>query len=304
MVRIAVLSEHLSAQLRSVQQGSSGPPAELSGIDVVWSGSSLSEFKLRVPALRPQVLAIDLAQIASGGEARRSELDALMALTGAELVLVLYSFAPRDKLRQLAVTGDRTRVIKTPLSLAALRLNMLSLLVRDKLQPSETPSAGLSGNVPAIHPAALSSSVPAVTSSSAAVPAPPSPVGQSSSAVMSASSSAASSAVATPSGPRSRMIGGDDDFGAPLPVGAARLFSQAQLGRLQEITSSVRCECPNHMAELVSSLAAFEEYSKKCENSDAADAAMHAKLYRETSRARRLMEEALVALCRYERIEL
>ena len=100
------------------------------------------------------------------------------------------------------------------------------------------------------------------------------------------------------------MIGGDDDFGAPLPVGAARLFSQAQLGRLQEITSSVRCECPNHMAELVSSLAAFEEYSKRCENSDAADAAMHAKLYRETSRARRLMEEALIALCRYERIDL
>ena len=39
------------------------------------------------------------------------------------------------------------------------------------------------------------------------------------------------------------------------------------------------------MAELVSSLAAFEEYSKKCESNDAADAAMHAKLYRETSRA-------------------
>jgi len=298
MVRIAVLSEHLSAQLRSVQQASSAPPPELSGIDVVWSGSSLSEFKLRVPALRPQVLAIDLAQIASGGEARRSELDALMALTGAELVLVLYSFAPRDKLRQLAVTGDRTRVIKTPLSLAALRLNMLSLLVRDQLQPSETSSAGSSGSVLAISPAAVSASGPAVATSLSPVAALPSTSGAASSAV------ASSSAVAAPSGPRSRMIGGDDDFGAPLPVGAARLFSQTQLGRLQEITSSVRCECPNHMAELVSSLAAFEEYSKKCENSDAADAAMHAKLYRETSRARRLMEEALVALCRYERIDL
>ena len=297
MVRIAVLSEHLSAQLRSVQQASSAPPPELSGIDVVWSGSSLSEFKLRVPALRPQVLAIDLAQIASGGEARRSELDALMALTGAELVLVLYSFAPRDKLRQLAVTGERTRVIKTPLSLAALRLNMLSLLVRDKLQPSETLSAGSSGSVAAVNPAAVSSPMSAVAASSSQVAASPL-------AAVPALSSAASSAVAAPSGPRSRMIGGDDDFGAPLPVGAARLFSQAQLGRLQEITSSVRCECPNHMAELVSSLAAFEEYSKRCENSDAADAAMHAKLYRETSRARRLMEEALIALCRYERIDL
>lgn len=286
MVRIAVLSEHLAAQLRIVQAGSGPPPPELAGIDVVWSGSSLSEFKQRVPALRPQVLAIDLAQISPSGEPRRSELDSLLQLTGAELVLVLYSFAARDQLRQIASVGERTRAIKTPISLSALRLNMLSLLVRDTLHTSEVAAA--SGT----HPALAAASVAAST-------------GPSASASPSASPAASlGSASAPPSGPRSRMIGGDDDFGAPLPVGAARLFSQAQLGRLQEITSSVRCECPNHMAELVSSLAAFEEYSKKCENRDDADAAMHAKLYRETSRARRLMEEALVALCRYERIDL
>lgn len=282
MVRIAVLSEHLAAQLRIVLAGSGPPPSELAGIDVVWSGSSLAEFKQRVPALRPQVLAVDLAQISASGEPRRSELDALLQLTGAELVLVLYSFAARDQLRQLAAVGERTRAIKTPLSLSALRLNMLSLLVRDTLQsPDATAASGT-------HSALASASASA---SPAASPSANPPTG--------------GSPVSTAqSGPRSRMIGGDDDFGAPLPVGAARLFSQAQLGRLQEITSSVRCECPNHMAELVSSLAAFEEYSKKCENRDDADAAMHAKLYRETSRARRLMEEALVALCRYERIDL
>jgi hypothetical protein len=288
MVRIAVLSEHLAAQLRIVLAGSGPPPSELTGIDVVWSGSSLSEFKQRVPALRPQVLAVDLAQISASGEPRRSELDALLQLTGAELVLVLYSFAARDQLRQLAAVGERTRAIKTPLSLSALRLNMLSLLVRDTLQsPDATTASGT-------HSAPASASVSA---SPAASPSanPPTSV---------SSSTGGSPASTAQSGPRSRMIGGDDDFGAPLPVGAARLFSQAQLGRLQEITSSVRCECPNHMAELVSSLAAFEEYSKKCENRDDADAAMHAKLYRETSRARRLMEEALVALCRYERIDL
>lgn len=288
MVRIAVLSEHLAAQLRIVQAGSGPPPPELAGIDVVWSGSSLSEFKQRVPALRPQVLAIDLAQISPSGEPRRSELDSLLQLTGAELVLVLYSFAARDQLRQIASVGERTRAIKTPISLSALRLNMLSLLVRDTLHTSEAAAA--SGT----HPALAGVSVAASAGPSAGPSASPS--------VSPAASLGAASA--PPSGPRSRMIGGDDDFGAPLPVGAARLFSQAQLGRLQEITSSVRCECPNHMAELVSSLAAFEEYSKKCENRDDADAAMHAKLYRETSRARRLMEEALVALCRYERIDL
>jgi hypothetical protein len=284
MVRIAVLSEHLAAQLRIVLAGSGPPPSELTGIDVVWSGSSLSEFKQRVPALRPQVLAVDLAQISASGEPRRSELDALLQLTGAELVLVLYSFAARDQLRQLAAVGERTRAIKTPLSLSALRLNMLSLLVRDTLQSPDATTASGTHSAPASASATASPSANPPTSVS--------------------SSTGGSPASTAQSGPRSRMIGGDDDFGAPLPVGAARLFSQAQLGRLQEITSSVRCECPNHMAELVSSLAAFEEYSKKCENRDDADAAMHAKLYRETSRARRLMEEALVALCRYERIDL
>lgn len=269
MVRIAVLSEQLAAQLRTVQvqvQGQGGHmPTELSGIDIVWSGSSPTEFRQRVPALRPQVLVVDLAQIAAAGEARKSDLDALLSSTGAELVLVLYSFAPREQLRQLSALGDRTRTLKAPLSLAALRLNMLSLLVRDALQTGDGASA--SGSY-------------APVTSAASAPGP----------------SSASS--------RPRLIGAEDDFGAPLPVGSAKLFTPQQLGRLQEISSSVRCECPNHLAEIVSSLTAFEEYSKRCESQDASDAAIHAKLYRETSRARRVMEEALIALCRYERIDL
>ena len=276
MVRIAVLSEQLAAQLRSLTASGSTPPPELAGIEVVWSGSSLSEFKQRVPSLRAQVLALDLAQIAQPGssEVRRSELDDLLALTGAELALVLYSYAARDLLRQLSLVGERARAVKAPVSLAGLRLNMMSLLVRDTLQASasaELAPVGVGGGGSA---GASASNLVAVGSASASMST------------------------------KGRLIGGDGDFGAPLPVGSARLFTPAQLGRLQEIASSVRCECPNHLAELVSSLAAFEEYSKRCENRDAADAAMHAKLYRETSRARRLMEEALIALCRYVRIDL
>ena len=90
-----------------------------------------------------------------------------------------------------------------------------------------------------------------------------------------------------------------------LPAaGLPRLFSRAQLGRLQEIQSAVRCECPSHLSELVTSLAAFEEYSRGCENRDNEDAKLHAHLYKQTSRARRLLEEALLALCQYEQIEL
>ena len=88
------------------------------------------------------------------------------------------------------------------------------------------------------------------------------------------------------------------------PVGMPRLLSPTQLGRLQETATNVRCECPNHLAEIVTSLAAFEEYSKKCESTSEVDAQMHARLYRDTSRARRLLEEALVVLCRYEGVKL
>ena len=68
--------------------------------------------------------------------------------------------------------------------------------------------------------------------------------------------------------------------------------------------SSVRCECPNHLSQIVSSLQAFEEYSKNCENRDDADRQVHALLYRYTAGARAVMEEALDALVKHENIQL
>ena len=81
-------------------------------------------------------------------------------------------------------------------------------------------------------------------------------------------------------------------------------FSAEQLGRLQEIASSVDCECPNHLATLVTSLQGFEAYSAKCENKGEKDAAIHAMLHRETRRARVLMEDALSQLLVHEGIVL
>jgi hypothetical protein len=81
-------------------------------------------------------------------------------------------------------------------------------------------------------------------------------------------------------------------------------FSRAQLGRLAEIQSSIACECPNHVSELLISLNAFEEYSRACENRDDADAKMHAQLADATARARTIMEDALAKLLVHERIVL
>ncbi|ATB30004.1 hypothetical protein [Melittangium boletus] len=81
-------------------------------------------------------------------------------------------------------------------------------------------------------------------------------------------------------------------------------YTQEQLGTLLEYSSSVRCECPNHLSQIVAGLQAFEEYSKQCENRDDADRQVHAMLYRYTAGARAVMEEALDALVKHENIQL
>jgi hypothetical protein len=85
---------------------------------------------------------------------------------------------------------------------------------------------------------------------------------------------------------------------------APKRFDAATLGRLMERASAVQCECPNHLAELVQSLGAFEDYSKNCENKSPADARIHHLLYEKSAVARGILEDALVELCRHEGISL
>ena len=83
----------------------------------------------------------------------------------------------------------------------------------------------------------------------------------------------------------------------PIP---ARRFSPRRLADLAEATEVVKCECPQHLAELIKSLHAFEQYSAHCENQSKQDAAMHMLLHVTTAKARRLMEDALNHLVEYE----
>lgn len=94
---------------------------------------------------------------------------------------------------------------------------------------------------------------------------------------------------------------GTDDPEAPSP--AARRFTPTQLLSLARLENpGIDCECPRHLARLVETLNGFEDYSLECENRDARDAALHARLYRTTARARSLMEEALDELLAFESI--
>lgn len=83
----------------------------------------------------------------------------------------------------------------------------------------------------------------------------------------------------------------------------ARLLSREELQRLAQASSTVECECPHHLVDLVRSLSAFEVYSDQCRNRDEKDAALHAYLHATTARARALIEEALIKTADIEGIE-
>lgn len=72
-----------------------------------------------------------------------------------------------------------------------------------------------------------------------------------------------------------------------------RRYSQQQLAVLAGTSSAVDCECPQHLAQLVRDLSAFEIYSAACANRNDDDEALHRYLHHTTARARTLIETAL-----------
>jgi DNA-binding transcriptional MerR regulator len=83
-----------------------------------------------------------------------------------------------------------------------------------------------------------------------------------------------------------------------------RQFDVETLARLADITTTVKCECPRHLSELISSLSAFETYSSECESRNARDAALHNYLNETTSRARFMLETALKKVIEVDNIKL
>jgi MerR family transcriptional regulator, light-induced transcriptional regulator len=76
----------------------------------------------------------------------------------------------------------------------------------------------------------------------------------------------------------------------PIP---SRLFTAEQLLAASRSSKILQCECPEHLANLLGGLSAFEEYSQRCENLTEADAKLHAFLHQETANCRFRMEQAL-----------
>ncbi len=88
---------------------------------------------------------------------------------------------------------------------------------------------------------------------------------------------------------------GDSNLG-DLMTAKPRQFSEVQLRAARQLKSTLDCECPRHIADLIRSLSHFEDYSSSCSVENWHDAAVHACIYAYTCQARWLMERALQAV--------
>jgi DNA-binding transcriptional MerR regulator len=87
-------------------------------------------------------------------------------------------------------------------------------------------------------------------------------------------------------------------------IAPPRRFSAEQLARIASSATPVKCECPHHLVDLVTSLVAFEKYSSECANLYPHDAEIHALLHTTTAAARALLETALARVIEAEGIEV
>jgi hypothetical protein len=93
-----------------------------------------------------------------------------------------------------------------------------------------------------------------------------------------------------------------------LPVAAAlpatRRYDDATLADIAGLSSTIACECPRHVAEIIMKLSHFESYSGQCQHLDAADAALHGDLGQVAAAARAMFEAALERLAVHEGLVL
>ncbi len=81
-------------------------------------------------------------------------------------------------------------------------------------------------------------------------------------------------------------------------------FSTTELSRIARLNPRLQCECPNHIAKLLMDISAFEKYSRECASSSPADTALHAQLGDISASARRLFEDALIAVAAADGLQI
>ena len=81
-------------------------------------------------------------------------------------------------------------------------------------------------------------------------------------------------------------------------------WDAATLTAFAGMSSTIACECPRHLAELLMQLHHFEDYSAACEQRHAADAQLHAYLHQVAATSRAQFEAALERVALHEGLAL
>jgi MerR family transcriptional regulator, light-induced transcriptional regulator len=93
-----------------------------------------------------------------------------------------------------------------------------------------------------------------------------------------------------------------DPWNAIIP--SPRKYSEETLQNVAARSTNILCECPKHVAELISQLSHFEDYSRDCLSVSNLDADLHHYLQKVSGVARTLFEQALERVSQHEGLEL
>lgn len=86
-------------------------------------------------------------------------------------------------------------------------------------------------------------------------------------------------------------------FPEPVPP---RRWDDAALVAFAGLSTTIACECPRHVAELLVQLSHFEAYSAECQHSSVTDAKLHSELGRVAADCRARLEAALEYVALHE----
>jgi len=90
----------------------------------------------------------------------------------------------------------------------------------------------------------------------------------------------------------------------PSPQAPPRRLDDQALAALAAASTTINCECPRHLADILMMLGSFERYSLQCASRNSADAALHQQLNQSAGMARAIMEQALERLALAEGLPL
>lgn len=137
MVKLAILHQTLPMYMQQM------PPEESRHLEVALAASDLQDFRTHLPASRARVLVLDLSLL---GDTPQDTVAELERQVEPEMTLIVYAFAKWELVE--ALRGQRRHVLRAPISVRALRANLINLIVRNLSARAQTaapttPSAAL-----------------------------------------------------------------------------------------------------------------------------------------------------------------